>query len=936
MTFSPPEAWASADGYPGLVALLGTPDDVDQVQALLRHLDPAADLTFVLVLSGEPPDWERLEMVVQQAGLTAVKVTASTRLQPHHLYCLAPGTEGSLRHGHLRVQTPRDGTPAVDGFLQSLAREAREAAVVVVLGGDSDDGLRGIQAVKLEAGLTFCSPPTLVNHAHLAGQAIAQGLIDFVMPAREVAGELFRLHRQDVEPTGPEDDVLPRIFPLLRLETGIDFTFYRRNSIRRRVLRRMLFQRIPTLGEYVKLLQERPDEVHALCDDILINVTSFFRDGGLFEALAGETLPRMLHERAPDDPLRIWVPGCSTGQEAYSLGMLLLEFFSQHAVNIPTQIFATDVNAKALVRARTGVYPASIVDEVSELRLHRFFVKLENGWRISKAVRDMCVFARQDLARDPPFSKLDLISCRNVLIYMKPLLQQKIMRVFHYALKPDGCLVLGSSETIGRHSDLFSLLDKRQKIYAKKRSHGASPLDFGRPPQVSDPGKAVDMTPSAEHRTPRSDLDRETEQHLLSRYAPPGVVVDADFEIVQFRSGTGRYLEPRAGPADLNLLKLARPSLVYELRAALQQARTSETLVRRDGVEMDEDGRTRSVSIEVVPLRPGGGPDRFYLVTFEEPASASPPVPLSEDGRAPEVARLQSELSATREYLQSIIEEQEATNEELNSANEEIQSANEELQSTNEELETAKEELQSTNEELTTLNEELFERNAELSRANNDLNNLLASVNLPILMLDPALRIRRFTPLAQKIFNVIASDVGRPIGEIRSNVDIPDLEELLTDVLDSLSSVERTVQHRNGRWYSLRVRPYKTSDNKIDGVVLVLLDIQQFVRTGGDERAMVLLDGDLTVEGASRAFHGLVPVRDGQNVREVLPGVPTDALRLALDGKPPLQPTRLTLGSARYRLILTPMQSPSRLVVVLEEDTREDTEPGPVAEPAPS
>jgi two-component system CheB/CheR fusion protein len=529
------------------------------------------------------------------------------------------------------------------------------------------------------------------------------------------------------------------------------------------------------------------------------------------------------------------VPGCSTGEEAYSIAICLIEFLgTTPKTNIPIQIFATDISEAAIEKARAGIYIENIVADISQERLRRFFTKMDQGYQINKSIREMCVFARQDVTRDPPFSKLDLISCRNVLIYLGPPLQRKIMSIFHYALKPTGFLLLGISETIGAASDLFALADKKNKIYSKKAAALHPAFDF------IEVGHGLERVANGESiGGPKDevwgelDVQKEADRIILNRYTPAGVVINDNMDIVQFRGQTIPYLELVPGKASLNLMKMAREGLFVELRAAIQKARKQGVPVGRKGLHVRHDGEFRDVNIEVVPISSHTSKERYFLVLFEDakPQSADEGKRTKKtevkrtEGRR--VSRLNQELAATKEYLRSVIEEQEATNEELKSANEEILSSNEELQSTNEELETAKEELQSTNEELTTVNEELQNRNFELSQFNNDLNNLLSSVNMPIIMVGSDLCIRRFTPIAEKILNLIPADIGRSISNINLNIDVPNLEQLISDVIETVTVKEQEIQGRDGRWYSMRIRPYRTVENEINGAVIILVDISE-------------------------------------------------------------------------------------------------------------
>ena len=625
----------------------------------------------------------------------------------------------------------------------------------------------------------------------------------------------------------------------------------------------MALKRINHLDAYIRYLRENPAEIELLFQDVLINVTNFFRDLDSFRALKKKIFPRLMKQRPPGSPIRVWVPGCATGEEVYSLAITLHECLGKNQNNKALQIFGTDVNETMIARARAGVYPKSIESDVSPERLRRFFKKTDNGgYQISKFIRDLCIFAKQNVAEDPPFSKLDLISCRNLLIYLGLPLQKKVLPTFHYSLRPGGYLMLGTSETIGAFSSLFSPVDKKNKIYLRNQTYSRPDVDFTPMPiqQAGGEHKASADQAGADG----ADLQKKAEQILLSQCCPPAVIVNARMEVQHFLGKMGPFLEPATGTASLNLLKMVREELAVDLRTAFADAAKANAPARREGVRMRFNGHFREVTLEVVPFR-NSPAERVFLVLFRaahgivEESKHRGRERTSAALRQREAQQLRQELGQTRKSLQTIIEDQEATNEELKSANEEIQSSNEELQSTNEELETAKEELQSTNEELTTLNEELQNRNAELGQVNNDLNNLLGSFNMPIVMLSNDLTIRRFTPLAQKLFNLIPSDVGRRISDINPNIALPDLKELVTEVIDNLNAKEIEVQDKEGHWYSLRVRPYRTAENKIDGAVVVLVDIGE-VRQGLEEllemvpEPMLLLNGDLRVNKCNTAF----------------------------------------------------------------------------------
>jgi two-component system CheB/CheR fusion protein len=622
----------------------------------------------------------------------------------------------------------------------------------------------------------------------------------------------------------------------------VDFVDYKMATIRRRILRRININHIEDLRDYVKLLHRNPQEVEALYRDVLINVTSFFRNPDVFDSIHGIVYPKILGDRQHSDPVRVWVPGCSTGEETYSHAISLVETLSELRIEVPIQIFGTDLSESAIQKARTGIYKENIANEVSEVRLRRFFHKVPGGYQISKSIRDMCVFARQNVFSDPPFSRMDLISCRNVLIYLSPVLQKKVIPIFHYALKPNGFLLVGNTEgLLGSGAEIFELVERKCKIYQKKAV--PSPVTFGltisahestegRAEKTPLPTKEEDLA-----KTP-SDVQREADRLLLTKYVPSAVVVNDELDILQSRGRTGRYLELPTGRASLNLLKMARSGLLYELRALIDKARKNSIPISKDGIVVEDGSERAIVRIEVIPFRTPARDQRHFLILFEEKGSQKLPEPKAAsrqsakelvDAKDIQIAQLKQELASTKEYLQSIIEAQEATNEELQSANEEIQSGNEELQSTNEELQTSKEELESANEELNTVNEEIQHRNRQLAQLSNDLINILNSATIPIVMLSEDLHIRRFTPEAERIFGFSNHDMGKALTHLSLNIEVPQLERCMLDVMRDMTMKTEQVQAGDGKLYKLRISPYRTLENKIDGVVITLLDISDLL-----------------------------------------------------------------------------------------------------------
>jgi len=576
-------------------------------------------------------------------------------------------------------------------------------------------------------------------------------------------------------------------------------------------------------------MRDNKKEIEALFDDLLINVTRFFRDEAVFRALKKRFLPALLKNKSKDrqPELRAWVPGCASGEEVYSLAISILETLGSKPSKMRIQIFGTDLSESVIEHARLGIYSSAIEKDVSPARLKRFFVKRDGTYQIHRNVRDICTFARQNITADPPFSRLDLISCRNVLIYLSADLHKRCIPQFHYALNPGGYLILGPAESVGLYDELFKLADKKNKIYAKIAT--ATPQKFAIIPQ----GYGVSHLPVRSivgaGAQSGADLLKVADRIMLSAYAPAAVVIDQNMHVQQFRGRTELFLEHAPGPATFNLLQLARPTLVPDLRTTIQRAIKTDKPARKEQAKVKLGGRSYEINIQAVPFKIPGSDKSWLLIIFDETTKGTKPEKrpraLGKTANEREVGELRRDLAAAKESLQAIIEEQEATNEELKSSNEEIESSNEELQSTNEELETAKEELQSTNEELTTLNEELSNRNLEMMQLTGELNNLLASIQMPIVMVDNALTVRRATPAARSTFNILPTDIGRPLTELRPNIDVPDLENILREVIETLSTRERKVTDQDGREYSLRIRPYRTTDNKIDGAVLTLIDI---------------------------------------------------------------------------------------------------------------
>ena len=863
---------ASAGGLEALARLLrAMPVDTGVGFVVVQHLSPSHESMLAEILS-------------RSTTMPVIEVGDEPLVEPDCVYVIPPDRQMTISEGRLRLR-PRDKAGShrlVDQFLRSLAADRGARAIGVILSGTGGDGSLGVEEVKGAGGITFAQDATAQQRG-MPASAIATGCIDFVLPPEGIAAEVSRLVRSpylDSEPASvhPEDSAeFTKIVHLLRDDTGIDFTHYRSSTLFRRITRRMALQKIDVASDYTRLLQESADERSALYHDILINVTSFFRDPDMFQALVDQVLPRTFSKRSAHEPVRVWVIGCSTGEEAYSVAIVFQEFAERNGIAVPIQVFATDLNDRAIAKARLGVYAKDIEQDVSPERLRRYFSEVDGHYRVSKTIRDMCIFARHNLLADPPFSRMDLVTCRNLLIYIDPVLQQKIIPIFHYALKPRGALVLGGSETIGSHRDLFDTDDARQRIF--RRKDGATRLAFGAGAPAEGGGPRAETR--ANDAVHGADMQREAERVLLMRYAPAGVIVNAELEIVHVHGDTGAYLSPARGRASLNLTKMAREGLQVAMRSAIQQAKSQGGTVRREGVQVRASEGMREINVEVTPLRGDATRSGGFLITFQEPLPAlgfeaepsptvSPAAGHVEAGETSEhtIARIAQELLATREYLQSVIEQHEAANEELQSANEEAQSANEEMQSINEELETSKEEIQSSNEELATVNDELSHRNTELGQLSNDVLNLLGSVRIPIVMLGMDLRIRRFTSMAERVLNLIPTDIGRPLGDLKMAAAVPQLDALLEQVIANAVEKDVEVQDDSGHWYSMRFRPYRTLENKVEGAVVMWIDIDEVRRArelaesivATVREPLIVLDENLCVQSASRSFYQMFRV----------------------------------------------------------------------------
>ena len=843
----------NGSGFP-IVAIGASAGGLEAFSGLLRALPPDPGLALVFIPHLDPThESAMVELLSRTTRLPVLQAAEGMRVACNSVYVLPPNSDMTISGGvlHLaRREAERGHHMPIDTFFSSLAEDQVSNAIGVILSGTANDGTLGLAAIKHNGGITFAQDLQTAKYDGMPSSAVTAGVVDQVLTPARIAEELIRVRQHPGEAIPSDifegqDRLLQEVFRLLKAFSKVDFVDYKAATIRRRILRRMNIAQVDELAEYVKLLQSKPREVEALYRDVLINVTSFFRNPEVFDSLREVVYPRILLERSSSEPVRVWVPGCSTGEETYSHAISIVEMISELRTEVAVNIFGTDLSESAIQRARAGYYKENIAAEVSEVRLRRFFHKVPEGYQISKSIRDMCVFARQNVFSDPPFSRMDLISCRNVLIYLSPVLQKKVIPIFHYALNEEGFLLVGNTEgLLGSGAEIFDLVDRKSKIYRKKPV--PSPVTFGLALTGHEAIEKGEQKPTREPRPDEQaktpvDVQREADRLLLTKYVPSAVVVTEDLEILQSRGRTNRYLELPTGKASLNLLKMARPGLLYELRTLVEQARKNGIPASKEGVVIEEGDNAITTKLEVIPFRTPARDQRHFLITFEDVDSQRAIVPAPEakhvrreisNGKDVQIAQLKQELASTKEYLQSIIEAQEATNEELQSANEEIQSGNEELQSTNEELQTSKEELESANEELNTVNEEIQHRNQQLAQLSNDLINLLNSTTIPMVMLGEDLHIRRYTAEAERIFGFSSQAIGKALTHVPINLDLPQLERWMLDVMRDVSMRNEQVQARDGRTYKLRIMPYRTLENKIDGVVLALLDITDVVDPG--------------------------------------------------------------------------------------------------------
>ncbi len=816
---------ASAGGLEALEQFLGhVPANSGMAFVIVQHLDPTR--------KGIMP-----ELLQRGTGMKVFQVKNRTKVRPNCVYVIPPNKSMSILHGDLHLlepDAPRGLRLPIDYFFCSLAQDQQERSIGVILSGMGSDGTLGLRAIKEKAGVVLVQQPSTAKFDGMPRSAIDAGLADIVAAADELPAKIVAyLQRTPLVAKSDEllqdksQSALSKAVILLRAHTGNDFSLYKKNTLYRRIERRMGIHQISKMPSYIRYLQENSQELELLFKELLIGVTNFFRDPAAWDDLRERAIPELLASRAPGHTLRAWVPGCSTGEEAYSLAMVFKEALDEIKPknNFALQIFATDLDCDAIAKARQGVFTDSIAADVSPERLNHFFTKEAHGYRVRKEIREMVIFAPQNLIMDPPFTKLDILCCRNLLIYLSPEMQKKLMPLFHYNLSPGGILFLGSAETVGGFTNLFAPSGKFRLFRRITSAQRSDPVEF--PSVFSVPAAGGPETRSA--LKPSLSLQSLADQLVLQRYAPPAALVNETGDIFYISGRTGKYLEPAAGKANWNIFAMIREGLRYELAGAFPKALRQKEIVALHGLKVATTNGEQFVNVTIQQLEEPGPLQGLVMIVFTDVPA---PVQIHATGRTPKSAvhsprllALQRELQAAREEARLRRDEMQISQEELRSSNEEMQSTNEELQSTNEELTTSKEEMQSLNEELQTVNTELQSKLDELSRSNNDMKNLLNSTDIATLFLDNKLNVRRFTTQTTKIIKLIASDVGRPITDLASELRYLELPEDAQTVLRTLTPAEKAISAKDGRWYTVRIMPYRTLDDRIDGVVITFSDI---------------------------------------------------------------------------------------------------------------
>ncbi|MGA3282416.1 MAG: chemotaxis protein CheB [Smithella sp.] len=812
---------------------------LEALEQFLRHVPAKSGIAFIIVQHLDPTHKGIMQELLKRAtSMEVFQVKDGMRVKPDCVYVIPPNKDMSILHGVLHLfepTAPRGLRLPIDFFLRSLADDSQERSIGVILSGMGSDGTMGLRAIKEKMGVALVQEPASAKFDSMPRSAIAAGLADIIAPAVDLPGKIidYLNHTILIAKNGlpleeKDQSALEKVFILLRSKTGHDFSMYKKNTVYRRIERRMSIHKINRIASYVRYLQENSQEVELLFKELLIGVTSFFRDEAAWEHLRLKVIPALLKTREVRQTLRAWSAGCSTGEEAYSLAIAFKEAAEQvkPAQNFKLHIFATDLDRETIDKARQGFYPANIAADISSERMKRFFIKVEGGYQIVKEIREMVTFATQNVVMDPPFTKLDILICRNLLIYLTPELQKKLLQLFHYSLNPGGVLFLGSSETISTFTHLFEPLNIKTRLF--RRLESVMPAETQIFPVSFLPAKSG-VSKELTMLKPATNLQSLADHLLLQKFSPPAVLVNDKGDILYISGRTGKYLEPAAGKANWNIFAMAREGLRFDLGSAFQKAIRQKGTVIAKGITIGENGGTHTVDITVKSIQEPEPLRGMVMIVFTDMETSLSKKTKAGAKTAPaghaRVLELEQELRHLREELQTTREEMQSSQEELKSANEELQSTNEELQSTNEELTTSREEMQSMNEELQTVNAEQQSKMDELSWINNDMNNLLNSTEIVTVFLDNDLHVRRFTPGADKIFKLIPGDVGRPLSDIVNDLLYPRMTEEAREVLRTLVFSERQVTTADGRWFSVRIMPYRTMDDIIGGVVITFSNI---------------------------------------------------------------------------------------------------------------
>lgn len=821
-----------------IVGIGASAGGLEAFKTFFTELPDAPGMAFVIVQHLDPTHKSLMvDLLKKYTKMQISEVKNHTEVVKDHVYIIPPNKDMAIFNGILHLMEPslpRGFRKPIDFFQRSLANDQGLRAVGIILSGTGTEGTMGLKDIKGHGGLTIVQDPETAQYDGMPRSAITAGVQDFILPIKEIPKLLIKYSKnRNLKPIEKpveavkNKDLLEKIFILLRNETGCNFGDYKDSTVIRRVEKRMAINQITKLEDYIKYLHKNTEEVIKLFNELLIGVTSFFRDKEPFEILKKEVIPKIIEKKSNGDTIRIWIPGCSTGEEAYSIAIIFDEVISKQKKNLKVQIFASDIDEKAINIARLGLYPDTIVTDVEKDRLYSYFSVEGQSYRIKKEIRDQIVFAEHNLMKDPPFSKLDMISCRNLLIYLNIEAQKKVFSIFHYALINEGILLLGSSESLGEYADAFEVIDRKNKFFNRKNLQPDKMPQLGYHFHNPLPTIKAVSVPILK-KVQQDNLATITQRLLLSNYTPACAIIDNKGDAVYFSGNTGKYLQPSPGQASLNIVDMTRKGLKTALRTIILKAKKSKKLEVASNINVKTNGNFQTIKLTARPLNESLNDNGYLMIIFEDiDTSTEKPakIKIEKTENVSEVNALQQELDTTKEYLRSTIGQLEASNEELKSSNEELQSSNEELQSTNEELETSKEELQSVNEEIITVNTELQGKIDELAQSYDDMNNLLASTEIGTIFLDDKLKIKRFTPSMSKIINLINNDIGRPVEHLSSNLNYDTLVADVKNVLAKLTPFTTSVKSHDGIWYQMQIMPYRTAQNVIEGVVITFVDI---------------------------------------------------------------------------------------------------------------